>query len=150
MQAVHQRAFHQRMQRWAAHESLIKAMSIFKGNTDLTAAGRRWPTVTCLTVWAGSNPRASEENGALASVLCGDLSPQASCCKETFQLSVSKPSHFLVSTRRPPCALFKGKMPVCSGDGSILRHQVLLLFINSCRAFHCAMMYGTSPLLTDV
>lgn len=82
---------------------------------------------------------------------CTVLGPvsQASCCKETFQLSLSEPSHFLVSTR-PQYAAFKGKMPVCSGDGSILRHLARLLFINSCRAFHCAIMYGTSPLLTDV
>lgn len=47
----------------------MKALSIFKGNTALTAAGRRWPTVPCLMVWAGSNPRASEENGALVRAL---------------------------------------------------------------------------------
>lgn len=106
MLAVNQRAFHQRMQRWAAHWSLIEARSIFKGNTDLAAAGRRWPTVTCLMVWAGSNPRASEENGALASALCGDLSPQASCRKETFQLSVSKPFSFLGKhAAAPVCAV---------------------------------------------
>lgn len=92
---------------------------------------------------------ASEETRALASGLCWGPSPQASCWEEPFQLSLSKPSQFLVSTR-PQCALFKGKMPACSGDGSILRSPALLPFTHSCRALHCSTMYGTSPLLMDV
>lgn len=69
----------------------------------------------------------SDEDRTLASALCTvGLSPQAQCCKETFPRSLSVPPHFLVSMRAQ-WALFEGKTPECSGDGSILRHLAHLL-----------------------
>lgn len=85
--------------------------------------------------WAGSEHQAPGENGALAGV------PDS---KGTFQQPLSKATRLLENSR-PQCALFKGKMPGCSGDGSILRHLAHLP-INSCRAFHCAVRTEQSPI----
>lgn len=70
----------------------------------------------------------SDEDRTLASAPCTvGLSPQAQRCKETFPRSLSVPPHFLVSMRAQ-WALFEGKTPKCSGDGSILRHLAHLLW----------------------